>query len=310
MLAVDALMKREGKEFTAEDLLHVYCIVRLRRNLETHMYEGFNAHFWRRSNRCVAIIIAVNNCRQTRNIAKLLGYVPSYHPTIPYRVNRRGQPRLPPLCICERALRRRSSLLIEVSDLIKGTIAELKQLREDAKGENTGRREVNQVPAIAPLVQILSAEPILVSSLDSEVTGDLDFPKVQPGTREIVEHLFDQGSNLGFSSREEEKVMVPKDMVDLATEDSEVFRGRLLVMGAQKHVMDLKKANEKIYGLEKELKQMKIKLSNARNTAKIAIGQRNQTQQEVAKLKEVACSEMYQKVFDRGYKRAGDAYEN
>ena len=40
VLAVDALMKRKGKEFTIEDLLHVYCIVRPRKNLETLIYEG------------------------------------------------------------------------------------------------------------------------------------------------------------------------------------------------------------------------------------------------------------------------------
>ena len=40
MLAVDALMRREEKEFTTEDLLHMYCIVRPRRNPETYMYDG------------------------------------------------------------------------------------------------------------------------------------------------------------------------------------------------------------------------------------------------------------------------------
>ena len=38
VLAVDALMKREEKEFVAKDLLHVYYIVRPRKNLETHIF--------------------------------------------------------------------------------------------------------------------------------------------------------------------------------------------------------------------------------------------------------------------------------
>ena len=39
VLAVDVQMRREEKEFT-EYLLHVYWILRPRRNSETHMYEG------------------------------------------------------------------------------------------------------------------------------------------------------------------------------------------------------------------------------------------------------------------------------
>ena len=33
-------MTREGKEFVAEDLLHIYCIVQVKRNPETNLYEG------------------------------------------------------------------------------------------------------------------------------------------------------------------------------------------------------------------------------------------------------------------------------
>ena len=54
MLEVDALMKREEKEFIAEfiaeDLLHVYCIVWPRKNLETHAYEGNHYLQLRKSN--------------------------------------------------------------------------------------------------------------------------------------------------------------------------------------------------------------------------------------------------------------------
>ena len=47
VLAVDVLMKWDGKEFTVEDLLHVYCVVRPRKDLETQMYTG-NHYMWLR----------------------------------------------------------------------------------------------------------------------------------------------------------------------------------------------------------------------------------------------------------------------
>ncbi|GFZ19784.1 hypothetical protein Acr_28g0004890 [Actinidia rufa] len=40
LLAVEALMQRERLEFTAEDLFHVYCVVKPRKNPETQMLEG------------------------------------------------------------------------------------------------------------------------------------------------------------------------------------------------------------------------------------------------------------------------------
>ncbi|GFY91179.1 hypothetical protein Acr_07g0013750 [Actinidia rufa] len=45
VLAMDVLMQQEGKEFLAEDLLHVYYVVRPRRDPDTHMYieEGKEA---------------------------------------------------------------------------------------------------------------------------------------------------------------------------------------------------------------------------------------------------------------------------
>ena len=71
-------------------------------------------------------------------------------------------------------------------------------------------KEVSQVPTIAPPPHIPTAEPILVSSSDSEAADDLEFLKVQPTARDIVEHSFNQGASLSFSSSEEEEVMAPK----------------------------------------------------------------------------------------------------
>ena len=50
----------------------------------------------------------------------------------------------------------------------------------------------------------------------------------------------------------------------------------------KRHATDLKKANQKIHGLEKELKQTRAALFDARNVAEIVTMQRNQAQQEVA----------------------------
>ena len=71
-------------------------------------------------------------------------------------------------------------------------------------------KEVNQVPAIALLPHIPTAEPILVPSSDSEATDDLEFPEIQSASKDIVEHSFNQGNNLGFNSSEEEEVMTPR----------------------------------------------------------------------------------------------------
>ena len=61
----------------------------------------------------------------------------------------------------------------------------------------------------------------------------------------------------------------------------------------KKHSTDLKKANQKVRGLERELKQARAELSNACNTTEVALNQRNQAEQEVAELKKVACGEVY-----------------
>ena len=109
----------------------------------------------------------------------------------------------------------KSSLWIEVSDLIEGTTVELKRLEKEAKGKSTGSsnssssnlssnwdidlgaigdknegakvedgEEVNQAedptpaPALAPPAFIPIVEPIFVPSSDSDSADDLEFPEV------------------------------------------------------------------------------------------------------------------------------------
>lgn len=73
--------------------------------------------------------------------------------------------------------------------------------------------------------------------------------------------------------------------------------------------VDLKKATQKANSLEKDLKQAKSELSDARSAAEIATLQRNHAQQEASDLKAFACAEVYKKLFDRAFERAGDVYE-
>ena len=90
---------------------------------------------------------------------------------------------------------------------------------EDEDAEVEDGKKVNQVkdpvhvPIITPLAQVLATEPILVPCSNSKVTDDLDFLEVQPSVEDIFEHLFNQGSSLGYSSEEEEDIMAPEQRV-------------------------------------------------------------------------------------------------
>ncbi|GFS32934.1 hypothetical protein Acr_00g0025460 [Actinidia rufa] len=139
----------------------------------------------------------VDNCCRTCKVSKLLDYIPTYCFTKPHQADRKGQPRLPPLRICERASRRRRSLSIEVSDLIEGTAAELKQLRGDAEGESTGSSSS--------------------SSLDSSSNWDMDLgddeeedAKVEDGEEGGCRAFIQSRQQFGFQLRKKEEVMAPK----------------------------------------------------------------------------------------------------
>ncbi|GFZ15602.1 hypothetical protein Acr_25g0000110 [Actinidia rufa] len=79
-------------------------------------------------------------------------------------------------------------------------------------------------------------------------------------------------------------VMLPQDVADHAAEITTKFGGKLVMLGAQlfqravssslqlkQGAVDLKKANQKANSLEKELKQTKSELADARSAAEIAI---------------------------------------
>ncbi|GFZ00578.1 hypothetical protein Acr_14g0002130 [Actinidia rufa] len=173
-----------------------------------YILVGFNARYWRRSERCVAAIRAVNNFGRTRKVVDLLG----------------------------------SSLSIEVNDLIKGIAAELRRLEKEAEGESTGSssssssdlssswdidlravgdeedgdveveddEEVNQVdnqaqvPSIAPLAQVPATKPILVLSSDSEAADDLNFLKLEGEGRQHSTQAKGSRQKEGYGGRSRE----------------------------------------------------------------------------------------------------------
>ncbi|GFZ14403.1 hypothetical protein Acr_24g0005930 [Actinidia rufa] len=313
---------------------------------------GFNGRFWRRSDQCSAAISIVNNCRRSRKVSDLLGPRP------------------------------RSSLSDEVSNLFEGTSAELRRLLEEAEGESSDSsessssswdvdlgdedldeeaevedgKEVDQVPAAAPLVPIPLVpfpDPIILPSSDSDIAG------VEP--REVVEHSYSRSDSSSSGSQGNEETMAPKvrilgkrqaprtkparlpevpdssvldhetcialgnammlpqDVADHAAETTVEFGGKLVMLGAQRVVstslwlkqgaVDLKKENQKENSLKKELKQTKSELADVRSAAEIGTLQRNQAQQETSDVKAFACDEVYKKLFDRAFERAGDVYE-
>ncbi|GFS37204.1 hypothetical protein Acr_00g0050620 [Actinidia rufa] len=116
------------------------------------------------------------------------GYVPvvmsPYRYTIPLRATRQGRPVLPPLQVRGQALRPRSSLSDEVSDLFEGTLAELRRLLEEAQGESSDSNE------LTPLVPVLNLT-ILPSS-------NSDIAIIEP--RVVVEHSYTHSDNSSHGS--------------------------------------------------------------------------------------------------------------
>ncbi|GFZ05656.1 hypothetical protein Acr_17g0012280 [Actinidia rufa] len=179
-----------------------------------------------------------NNCGRTCKVDQLLGYIPAYHHTIPYRADIRGQPRLPPLRIYAEG-ESTSSSGSSSSDSSNSWDMDLggdeEERNEDVKIEDG--KEVDQISIIAPLTQIDGAEPIL-------------------------------GGSLGFSLGEEEQVMASKvralgkkkamgdEPMKQPTDLVPLFQ-QVVATSAhlKKHTADLKRANQKICGLKKELKQ-------------------------------------------------------
>ncbi|GFS37030.1 hypothetical protein Acr_00g0049340 [Actinidia rufa] len=143
-------------------------------------------------------------------------------------------------------------------------------LKEEAKGLSTrssgsnssGSFDLNDDDdgegATDIVAQILTVEPVLMLSSDSEATDDLAFPNVAPTAEDLIEHSFNLGECL------------------------------------KKYFIDLKKSNQRSHTFECELK--KSRLDQARNEAEAALEQLNKALQENAELKKVASREVFQKL--------------
>ncbi|GFZ03497.1 hypothetical protein Acr_16g0001210 [Actinidia rufa] len=175
VLVVEALMQREGLEFTAEDLLHVYCVVKPTKNPETQMLEGFNSRFWRRSDRCSAAISA-------------------------------GRPVLPPLQVRGQSPRPRSSLSNEVSDLFEGISAELRRLLEEAEGKSSNSSESSSFSWDVNLGDEDLDEEVEIEDGEEVNHSDSDVVIIEP--REVVEHSYSRSGSSSLVLKE--RTMAPK----------------------------------------------------------------------------------------------------
>ncbi|GFZ11562.1 hypothetical protein Acr_22g0009600 [Actinidia rufa] len=94
---------------------------------------------------------------------------------------------------------------IEVNNLIEGTIAELRQLREDTERENTGSSGLSSLDS-------LSNEDVDLGEEEGNEDAEVEDGEELAAREVVVEHSFNQGNNLGSNSGEEEEVMALKSI--------------------------------------------------------------------------------------------------
>ncbi|GFZ11576.1 hypothetical protein Acr_22g0009740 [Actinidia rufa] len=230
---------REEHEFTAEDLLHVYCIVRPKRNAQTHMYKGFNAHYWRRSERYATTIRVVNNCGCTRKLTDLLGSSLSIEvndlikgiATVPPAQVPATKPILVPSSDSEAA---DPKVAPAAEDIIEHSFNQGGILGYNSKAE-----EGSITPRQRALGKKKAARDDLAKQIPDLTLALLSPPRDYSGTIFATVDLRKQVTT-GNTSKDHKAclalrnaIMLPQDVVDLAAEDSEEFGGRLVMMDAQ-----------------------------------------------------------------------------
>ncbi|GFS29075.1 hypothetical protein Acr_00g0005230 [Actinidia rufa] len=231
VLVVEALMQREGLEFTAEDLFHPNQPQTRLVTDSPDKDQYLNDFIWV-SGQWEFPADEPN----LFSVPRHRGYVPdstdaSRGGVIDVQPRLAGRPILPPLQICGPGLRPRSSLSDKVSDLFEGNSAELRRLREEAEGKSSGSsessssswdvdlgdedlneeaevengEEVDQVPTAVPLVPtplVLIPKPINLPSSDSDIAI--------VESREIVEHSYSHSDSSSSRSQGNEEIMAPK----------------------------------------------------------------------------------------------------
>ncbi|GFS35057.1 hypothetical protein Acr_00g0037560 [Actinidia rufa] len=229
MLAVEALMQREGLEFTTEDLFHVYCVVKPRKNPDTQMLEGNHYLRLRKPNQpqtrlvtdspdkgqYLSDFIWVSGQWEFPVNEPDLFLVPRHRGYVSVGFNRRlGKRR--DRCSAAISAVNNCGRSRKVSDLL-GYIPLYREsssssweidlgneaLNEEVEVEDG--EEVDQIPAAAPLVPaplILVPEPINLPSSDSNIAI------VEP--REIVEHSYSHSDSSSAGSQLNAEIMAPK----------------------------------------------------------------------------------------------------
>ncbi|GFZ21761.1 hypothetical protein Acr_29g0009230 [Actinidia rufa] len=238
VLVVEALMQREGLEFIAEDLFHVYCVVKPRKNPKTQMLEGNHYLRLRKPNQPHTRLVtdSLNKDQYLNDFIWVSGQwefpadepnpfsVPRHRGYVPIGFNRRfwrrsdrcsaaisavnncGRSRRVSDLLALKAVRggqRRKFWLQRVKLFQLGHRFGDEGLNEEAEVENG--EEVDQVRAAVPLVPaplVLVLEPINLSSSDSNIAI------VEP--REIVEHSYSHSSSSFFGSQVNVEIMAPK----------------------------------------------------------------------------------------------------
>ncbi|GFY87563.1 hypothetical protein Acr_05g0012020 [Actinidia rufa] len=241
VLAVETLMRREGLEFTVEDLFHVYCVVKPRKNPETQMLEGNHYLRLRKPNQPQTRLVTDSPDKDQHlndfiwvsgqweflvnepdpfSVPRHRGYVPiGYVPYTGIYHSSSSRSSGAPCSFASLDLRTRFKA------------KELRRLLEEAEGESCGSnelsssswdinlgneslnkeaevedgKEVDQIPTAAPLVPaplVLGPEPINLPSYDFDVAI--------VELREIVEHSYSHIGNSSFGSQLNAEIMAPK----------------------------------------------------------------------------------------------------
>ncbi|GFZ18289.1 hypothetical protein Acr_27g0000280 [Actinidia rufa] len=85
VLVVDKLMHEMELPFSVEDLVHVYTVVRPKRESGSSLLEDFNDQFKRRSKECKDAIQVINKRQESRKVIDILAYEPIYQYMIPHK---------------------------------------------------------------------------------------------------------------------------------------------------------------------------------------------------------------------------------
>ncbi|GFZ06601.1 hypothetical protein Acr_18g0007710 [Actinidia rufa] len=250
VLEVDTLMRQMKLPFSAEDLLHVYTIVRPMNELGTPFFIGkityasgtpvihrrdFNNKFKCRFEDYKKAIQVVSNRKVSRKVADVLKYEPIYWHMIPHKAEEPNMINLPPLHIEERVpwgdasnLKREakdSNVSLEETNMVKfKTLGQKKKTMPAAdpptiEAPSSGKKETVKVPSKRSKTKARgTSSPVLHSSDADAELWKLEFAAIKLGRQVIVvDSTKDRDTSLSLTW----VVMLPKDVTNSAEESSD-----------------------------------------------------------------------------------------